>query len=245
MTTSRFGRDKIWERLARVARPDTRFHLNFAEFIPDFDGADIVAARLAEMPDFGADALAFVTPDASLMSFRQRLLEDGHSFIVSSYNMRRGFLLMDSNTIPHGHEKYAAWLDGMEHFGQPVTLEDIARMGRITNMVTGASAVTTGGVRFGKGHGFFDLEWGLFSDLGLVDDTTPVIAVVHDVQVVDEPIVPSQTDIVVDMIATPTQTIRVARQTRRPRGVDWGLMTTERIAATPPLKELARMRGIA
>lgn len=37
------------------------------------------------------------------------------------------------------------------------------------------------GVRFGKGHGFFDLEWGMFSDLKLVDENPPVVAVVHDV----------------------------------------------------------------
>ena len=43
------------------------------------------------------------------------------------------------------------------------------------------SAVSLDGVRFGKGHGFFDLEWGMFTELGIVDDSTPVAAVVHEV----------------------------------------------------------------
>lgn len=46
----------------------------------------------------------------------------------------------------------------MEHFARPITLEEIARRGRFDFMVTGASAVSVDGVRFGKGHGLFDLE---------------------------------------------------------------------------------------
>jgi 5-formyltetrahydrofolate cyclo-ligase len=42
------------------------------------------------------------------------------------------------------------------------------------------------GVRFGKVMVYADLEWGMFTDLGLVDETTPVMAVVHDVQLVEE-----------------------------------------------------------
>ena len=49
----------------------------------------------------------------------------------------------------------------------------------------------------------------------------------------------------VDLIATPSRMIEVARQARRPRGIRWDLITAEQIAAIPPLKELARMRGIA
>ncbi len=82
-------------------------------------------------------------------------------------------------------------------------------------------------------------------DIGLADDGTPVVAAVHDVQVVDEKFPASETDIVVDLIATPTRMIDVARHGRRPRGIKWDLITADRIAATPPLKELARMRGIA
>ena len=51
--------------------------------------------------------------------------------------------------------------------------------------------------------------------------------------------------IVVDLIATPSQLIEVTRHSRRPRGIKWHLITAELSAATPPLKELARMRGVA
>ena len=245
MATSRVVRQRIWDRLAPVARPDTRFHLNFAEVIPDFEGADTATDRIEALPAYQQSRLAFITPDNSLVELRRRMIAAQKPFVVSTYNILRGFRLIEPGSVPAGHERYAAWLDGIEHFGKPVTLEEISRLGRFDFMATGASAVSTDGIRFGKGHGFFDLEWGMFTDIGLADDLTPVIAAVHDVQVVEDKLPASETDIVVDLIATPTQLIEVARHTRRPRGIKWHLITAEQIAATPPLKELARMRGVA
>ena len=68
------------------------------------------------------------------------------------------------------------------------------------------------GVRFGKGHGLFDLEWGMFTDVGLVGEQTPVAVVVHDCQVVHEKLHPSPTAILVDHIATPGGLHRVDRR---------------------------------
>lgn len=117
-------------------------------------------------------------------------------------------------------------------------------MGRLDFLVTGASAVSLNGVRFGKGHGFFDLEWGMFTELNVVDDRTPVTAVVHDVQVVDEALVPSPTDILVDHIATPEHFHVIHDRGVRPRGIHWELLEPKQIAATPPLQELRRMQGL-
>lgn len=245
VSTSRVVRQRIWEKLAQVARPDARFHLNFSEVIPDFEGAEAAADRVEALPAYKASRLAFVTPDNSLVELRRRMIAAGKPFIVSTYNMLRGFRLIAPGTVPAGHELYAAWLDGLEHFGTPISLEDIARLGRFDFMATGASAVSIGGIRFGKGHGYFDLEWGLFSDIGLVDDVTPVVAIVHDVQVVEDKLPVSETDIIVDQIATPTRLIAVERQIRRPRGIKWPLITADQIATMPPLRELARMRGVA
>ncbi len=147
--------------------------------------------------------------------------------------------------VPKGLELYAAWLDGLEHFGRTITLEEIAQRGRFDIMVTGASAVSRDGVRFGKGHGFFDLEWGMFTDLGLADETSPVVAIVHEVQVVEDKLHPSSTDILVDYIATPSAMLTVKRQHRRPSGVKWDLLEPEQITATPPLQELRRIQGLA
>lgn len=244
MSTSKIIRQRIWEKLNAVALPDTRFHMNFAEVIPDFAGSAEATDRITALPAYKQSKLAFITPDNCLVELRRRMLAEGKPFVMSTYGIFRGFLYVEPGSVPKGAELYAAWLDGMEHFGRPITLEEITRMGRFDFMVTGASAVSEDGVRFGKGHGFFDMEWGMFTDLGLADDATPVVAAVHDVQVVEDKLHPSETDILVDTIATPTRLVNVSNRGKRPRGIKWELLSKETIDATPPLRELARIRGV-
>ena len=245
MSKTKIVREKIWGRLKDVALPDSRFHLNFAEVIPDFAGSAAATDRLVEEPFYKAGGYAFITPDNCLVDLRRRMLLAGKSMVVSTYGIYRGFRLLEPSMVPKGHELFAAWLDGLEHFGRPITLAEVAARGRFDFMVTGASAVSLAGVRFGKGHGFFDLEWGMFTDVGIVDEATPVAAVVHDVQVVEDKLFPSPTDILVDVIATPTRLIHVERRAQRPRGIKWELLDPDQIANTPPLQELRRIRGEA
>lgn len=245
MSKSKIIRQQIWGKLHDVARPDTRFHMNFAEVIPDFEGSETATEHLVQMPRYQSAGYSFITPDNCLVDLRRRMIAEGKTFVMSTYGIYRGFLLMEPGMVPPGAELYAAWLDGMEHFGRPITLEEIAARGRFDFMVTGASAVSRDGVRFGKGHGFFDLEWGMFTDLGLVGEETPVVAAVHDCQVVQEKLHPSPTDILVDYIATPGGLHKVERRAKRPRGVIWDLLDPKQIDQTPPLQELRVMQGLA
>ena len=245
MSKSKIIRQQIWSKLRAVAKPDTRFHLNFAEVIPDFAGSEAATDHLMTMPAYQASTFAFITPDNCLVDLRRRMIAAGKPFVMSTYGIYRGFLLIEPGMVPPGAELYAAWLDGMEHFARPISLAEIAKRGRFDFMATGASAVSIDGVRFGKGHGFFDLEWGMFTDLGLVDETTPVVAVVHDCQVVQENLTPSETDILVDHIATPTELYTVGRRAKRPFGVKWPLLDPVQIENTPPLQELQRIQGLA
>lgn len=242
MSKGRIVREQIWEKLREVARPDSRFHLNFAEVIPDFSGSDLATDRVVEQPFYRNSSYAFVTPDNCLVDLRRRMLEAGKSLVVSTSHINRGFYLLEPAMVPTGQELCAAWLDGMEHFGRPISLGEIADRGRFDFMVTGASAVSLDGIRFGKGHDLFDLEWGMFTEIGIVDEATPTVALVHDVQVVAEKMSPSAMDILVDAIATPTRYIPV-RHGRRPRGIMWEMLEPEQIRDTPPLLELQRLRG--
>lgn len=235
-------RQQIWERLRPLAKPDSRFHLNFAEVIPDFHGSDAAISRLMAQAVYLQSRYVFVTPDNGLTELRRRMLDDGKTLVVSTYGIHRGFILLDPARIAPEHRQFAAWLDGLEYFGRPIALDEIRRRGRFDLLVTGASAVSLNGVRFGKGHGFFDLEWGMFTEVGVADESSPVIAVVHDVQVVEENLVPSETDILVDAVATPTRYLSVERGPR-PRGIKWNLLEPGQLAATPPLQELQQMLG--
>lgn len=242
MSRAAVVREKVWAKLRAVARPDSRFDFNFAEVIPDFEGSEAATERFVATDAYRSARSVFVTPDNGLAGLRSQLLADGKSLVVSTYGIYRGFYLLEPAAVPKGHELYAGWLDGLEHFGRPIGLAEIAARGRFDLMATGASAVSTDGLRFGKGHGFFDLEWGMFTDIGVADETTLVAAFVHDVQVIDEPLTPGPTDISADLIVTPTRMIRT-RRAPRPAGVKWDLLTEEQVAATPPLGELKLMQA--
>jgi len=228
-----------------VAIPDSRFHYRFSEFIPDFAGSGLAMDALCSLAAYQNAKHVFVTPDNSLIELRRRLLQAGVSLVVSSYNMASGFYLLRPGSVPQGHELYGAWPDGLAHFGEPLDLQALSKLGRFEFVATGASAVATSGVRFGRGHGFFDLEWRIFSDMGLVNNHTPLATVVHDVQVLDKKLYPSPDDVLVDWICTPTRTLTVQRDTPRPRGVQWKDISPEQIQANPALAELHRTVGLA
>ena len=245
MAHSSFAREPLWDSLRAVAVPDSRFHHRFSEFIPDFAGSVAAMDRLCALPAFATARHVFVTPDNSLIELRRRLLQAGVSLVVSSYNMASGFYLLRPGAVPQGHELYGAWPDGLAHFGQALSLQALADLGRFDFGATGASAVATSGVRFGRGHGFFDLEWRIFSDMGLVDNATPLVTAVHDLQVLDKKLFPSPDDVLVDWICTPTRSLQVRREAARPRGVNWKDITPEQVRAIPALAELRRTVGLA
>jgi 5-formyltetrahydrofolate cyclo-ligase len=245
MALNTFAREPLWDSLRAVAVPDSRFHHRFSEFIPDFSGSVEAIDRMCALPELAKARHVFVTPDNSLIELRRRLLEAGISLVVSSYNMASGFYLMRPGAVPQGHELYGAWPDGLAHFGEALSLQALANLGRFDFVATGASAVATSGVRFGRGHGFFDLEWRIFSDMGLVNNATPLVTAVHDLQVLDKKLFPSPDDVLVDWIYTPTRSLMVQREASRPRGVNWKEITPEQVRAIPALAELRRTVGLA
>jgi 5-formyltetrahydrofolate cyclo-ligase len=120
--------------------------------------------------------------------------------------MRRDFVLLDGDRIAATDWPLAATLDGMERFGRRIDAGTVASVDRVDVFATGATAVTTDGRHIGSGWRFLALEWFLLEQEGIVDDAVPVVAVVHDCQVIDEP-VQADPDCIVDLIATPTRLI--------------------------------------
>jgi len=232
------ARQNVWQALREVARPDSRFHFDFAEFIPDFQGSDTALARLLALPLYVDSQLIFITPDNCLEGLRAQALRDGKTILVPTYGIRRGFVKVAPDDVPDGCEEYASWLDGMESFGQRVSLLEIKQLGPLDFLVTGGSVINREGVRFGKGHGYFDLEWAMLYRIGVVDEETPVVAFVHDCQVVETQLEPSPYDTVCDRIVTPTRVIEVEGAQKPTVGVLWQRLEPGMMHEIPPLREL-------
>src|SRR5207245_2353951 len=179
----------------------------------------------------------FVTPDNNLQGLRAALLREGRPMLMTTYGIYRGFVFFPPGTVPEDSIEFASSLDGAERFGLSYDLAAVRSLGRLDFLVTGASAVNGDGIRFGKGHGYFDVEWALFRDIGLAGEDSPVVACVHDVQYVEEELDSRETDTLVDWVLTPTRTIHVERRREKTRGLPWKLYGRTPTAAHRALKE--------
>lgn len=231
-------RQQVWAELRQVAYPDSRLHWDFSEFVPDFEGSERCTQAIASMPWYEQCATLFVAPDNSLRGVRAQAIAGGKRLLVATHSLVRGFYLVEPQTIPDGLAQLAATLDGLETYARKVTLEDVRALGAIDLLVTGVSLVTEKGVRWGKGHGYFDLEWAMFREIGVVNRDTPVIAVGHDCQVVSTDLEPSPVDTIADVVVTPTRVLEVGHFYEKPGGVLWDFVSSELRQQVPPLQAL-------
>lgn len=232
-------RSEVFATLRTVALPDSRFHFDFGEFIADFRGSDKANQRLIDHRYYKDAEVIFITPDNCLEQLRHRALLDGKSVLTTSYSIKRGFWLLRRGDIPEDRLLYASTLDGMERVGRPMTLQEIAsEIGRVDCLVTGTGAINEEGVRFGKGHGFFDAEWGMLHRMGVITTATPAAAVVHDCQVLQQTLYPEVFDTVADVVFTPTRTLEVTSPHKPDCGIVWSLLDPHMFETIPPLQEL-------
>ncbi len=234
---------KVWAALRAVALPDARFHWDFSQFVPDFEGSETCAEAIRRHPLYRRAFLLFVAPDNSLARVRAGALEDGKRLLVATHAIARGFYLVEPGSVEERHIPFAATLDGLEQYGRIIDIEEVAALGKIDLLVTGISLVTEQGVRWGKGHGYFDLEWAMFREIGAALDDTPVITVGHDCQVVDADLEPSPVDTIADLIITPTKVIEVGHVFSKPSGILWESVSPELMLQVPSLRTLYATRS--
>lgn len=218
-------RQEVWRRLA--SSPGV---------IPPFPGQGRAAERLRALPEYKEATTVMVPPDKAQQQVRVNALMDGKRLIAASPGLRQGFFLLSRDFLRPKDWARACRSSGISRFGRPLPLEEL---GRVDLMATGAVAVGFNGGRVGKGSGFFDLEYMILRELGAVKESTPVVALVDDLQVFDE--VPMEDkDVAVDVIITPTKTIRIRERPRRPEGISWERLPERVIRRVKPLWELFR-----
>jgi 5-formyltetrahydrofolate cyclo-ligase len=158
---------------------------------------------------------------------------------MTSYGIRRGFIELLPEDVPAGLEEWAVLLDVIERLGRHISLTEIQqRYPHIELLVTGGSAVTYQGARFGKGHGFFDIEWATLYSMGVVDNSTPIVDLVHDCQLVDEQLEISDFDTICDYIVTPTRVLHVPSPQKPIGGIYWDRLAPGMMESISTLKEL-------
>lgn len=200
--------------------------------IPNFKGAEEAAARLLAHPIFRGVKVIKVNPDSPQRWVRQLALERGITVITPTPRLKGAFRRLDPAKIPREHYAEAATLKRGGRWGEDVALDALPP---IDLVVMGSVAVTRGGRRLGKGHGYADLEYAMLRSLG--NPPVPVATTVHPIQLLEA--FPTEAhDLAVSLIATPEALIEVRRPPKPPAGIDWALLPEDALREMPVLDEL-------
>jgi 5-formyltetrahydrofolate cyclo-ligase len=231
-------RSRVWSRLV-----DAGVAVGPAfDRIPNFVGADTAAKRLSELEEWKRARVIKCNPDPPQIPVRLRALYDGKLLFSPVPYLTKGFpyLRIDPEKLAAKGVDFetAATAQGFMQHGEPIGFED---MPKLDLCVVGCVAVTRRGGRTGKGAGFADLEQGVFRELGLVDERTPITTTVHSSQVVDETeVVMESHDSALNAIATELELIATNTMFPQPRGVAWDKIRPDQFADIPFLSALRR-----
>jgi len=235
-------RKKVWNYLEDNNLAD--FPRPVHHRIPNFKGSAKTGQRLAQLPEFKAAQVVKVNPDTPQKSVRVATLEAQKVLYVPQPRLRTGFFSrIKPGSVPPNKWNFAATAGGMKQLAEPLGLDDRTK---IDIVVVGSSAVNPeNGARVGKGEGFAELEYGMMRQLGMIDESTPVVTCLHDCQVVTEDLPPPgqammEHDVPVDIIVTPERIIRVdpAKRLPKPTGIYWNLLSQQKIAQIKVLRKL-------
>ncbi|MBV9354885.1 MAG: 5-formyltetrahydrofolate cyclo-ligase [Chloroflexi bacterium] len=202
--------------------------------IPNVKDADAAAERLAETPEWVRARVVKVNPDAPQRPVRFRALRHGKILLMPSPRLRDGFLRIDPARLSPKRLFAASSIKGAFAVGEMIGLDDLPA---IDLLVFGSVAVSPDGDRVGKGEGYAELEFAVLRTLDRVPADVPIATTVHDAQLV--PAIPREPfDVTLDLICTPTRTLRPAHRGPRPSGVLWHALPSERLADMPILRQL-------
>jgi len=188
------------------------------------------------LPIFADARVVKVNPDAPQKPVREHVLRQGKTLLVPTPRLRNGFLLINRSERLGMDFGYATTIGGASKYGRPVGLSDLPKVDLI---VAGSVAVSRSGARVGKGGGYSEIEYGILRELQLVDDETPIMTTVHELQIVDE-VPASKHDLRVDKIVTPAIIIDIDGKRPRPRGIYWDKVSDQMLREIPLLKDLAK-----
>ncbi|MEM4527721.1 MAG: 5-formyltetrahydrofolate cyclo-ligase [Desulfurococcaceae archaeon] len=192
--------------------------------IPNFVGADKAALKITSIREWEKAIVIKSNPDSPQIYLREKALENGKILIMATPRLSNGFLILDPRKIPRNKIKTAATITGSFKFGKIIKLDEIPPIDLI---VTGCVAVDKKGVRLGKGGGYAELEYGILRELNLIDERTPVVTTIHDLQVINS--IPLEIhDLSVDYYATPTKLVKIEPQGYKPKGIYWDLLREKR-----------------
>jgi 5-formyltetrahydrofolate cyclo-ligase len=226
-------RERVWSRLELAGAVEP----GVAGYIPDFQGTDQAAGRLAGLSVWKQADVIQVVPDRAQLPVRLRALQAGKLLYMAVPGLAGAepFYLLD----PHRLAVDPAAAADREIAARVASQVGPDKMQPIDLIVCGSVAVNRHGARLGKGAGYSDIEVALLAEAGLIGEHTTIATTVHELQVLDEELPEQGQDFRIDLIATPERVIRCGAARRLPR-LNWEILSEEQIASIPVLARKAR-----
>jgi len=235
-------REAVWDRLE--AEGIARFPFPPHDRIPNFAGAAGAAQRLTDTAVWERAETVKANPDAPQLPVRRAALRAGKTVYMAVPRLRDERCFYELDPAELSDIEAAPAVSNVADHARQVGPEAVSG---VDFVVSGSVAVTEGGARIGKGEGYSDLEYAVLQELGLVDESTPVVTTVHERQVVDGPegavdageVPVDDHDVPMDYVVTPDRVIRTETPHDRPTGVDWDALDAKRVAEMPVLASRA------
>lgn len=205
---------------------------------PNFRGADKAAQLLRDLPMWKrARVVKFDSDPPQLALRRAALCEDKVIYLaVPHLRGERCFIELDPERLGRRILRVGS-LAGALRLGRLVGPQEVKPVDLV---ICGSVAVTREGARLGAGGGYSDIAYALLRAAGKIREYTPVLTTVHPLQIVDGQLPMQAHDVPVDFIVTPTQVVAAPSVYTRPSGLIWGILSAERIAAIPLLRNRRR-----
>lgn len=170
--------------------------------IPNFKGSTAAAKLLRNTDEWINSNVIFSSPDSAQKKVREYALKDKKVLIMASPKLKRGYLLINPIRTEN-KEKIASTIEGAFKYGN-----SIKSFPKVDMVVEGSVAVDLKGNRLGKGGGYGDMEISNLFNQKSIDNKTPVVTTVHEMQIIDKvPI--EEHDEKINMIITPKRVINV------------------------------------
>eukprot|EP00397_Hematodinium_sp_SG-2012_P041505 GEMP01045727.1.p1 GENE.GEMP01045727.1~~GEMP01045727.1.p1 ORF type:complete len:306 (+),score=88.37 GEMP01045727.1:88-1005(+) len=228
-------RHEVWDEME--SRGVAAFPLPPHHRIPNFVNSEQTAGPLSKLTEYQRARCIKVNPDTPQKSIRELALRDGKRVIVPAPRLKEGFFSALDN-IPLNKVHFATTQDGARQFGAPLSLDSVEKVDLV---VIGSVAVDPmTGRRIGKGEGYAELEWAILYDtMKAIHKDTIVVTTCHDCQLKELPVEGWEVyDVPVDVIITPSQTIRVHTTIPKPDRIFWDKLPENKLDEIKVLRDL-------
>jgi 5-formyltetrahydrofolate cyclo-ligase len=194
-------RNRIWRLME--SHGIAEFPLPVFGRIPNFKGALQASHKLRETEMWRESRVIFSSPDYAQKYCREFALRDGKTLLVATPRLREGYLILKPEDVK-GKEEFASTIKGAFKYGKKTE-----KLPKVDLAITGSVAVDIKGNRIGKGGGYGDREIYRLKQEKCIDEKTPIVTTVHELQIVEDlSQLMEDHDVKVTHIVTPTRILQ-------------------------------------